>query len=138
MIDEALRSAYLATRYVVTIGADRIELRIGRRAPELDHYLAGKSVATAAFVTAWNPRSERLSDEENCRRARNLAAAVAALNRQALPVVTAADDPSWVEHGLLILGVSESEARALGERFAQHAIVMVERGGTPRLIELVG
>ena len=137
MIDKALREAYLATRYVVTIGVDRVELRIGRPAPELDRYLVAGSIATAAFVTAWNPRSERLSEAENLLRSQELATTVAALGLQALPVVTAADDPQWIEHGLLILDISEAQARALGDRFGQNAIVMLERGGAPRLVELV-
>ncbi len=137
MIDAALRDAYLATGYVVTIGMDRIELRIGQPAPELDRHLAAGSIATAAFVTAWNPRSERLSEAENLLRGHDLATAVAALGLQALPVVTAADDPEWIEHGLLIFDTSEAQARALGDRFGQNAIVMLELGGAPQLIELV-
>lgn len=137
MIDAALRHAYLTTRYDVAVGDSRITLEIGRPAPALDRLLIASSVAGAAFVTAWNPRSVWLSQADNLRRADALAAAVATLGLDALPVTTVVDDPRWIEQGLLILGISETQARRLGAQFAQNAIVIVTRGGVPELIELV-
>lgn len=137
MIDAALRRAYLATRYVVTDGENRAPIEIGVATPELDRLLAARSVATAAFVTAWNPRSDLLAPAENLRRASELTLAVQALGLDALPVATTAEDARWIEHGLLILGISQTRACSLGRRFGQNAIVMVSRGTAPRLIELV-
>lgn len=137
MIDESLRQAYLATDYILAVGAVSIRLNIGRDAPELDRLLTARSVDTAAFVTAWNPRSAWLPVAENLLLAARLAAAVEECGFQSLPVTTTADDPRWIEQGLFILGISEEAARRLGRDFDQNAIVMVNRGSPPRLIDLV-
>ena len=137
MIDDALRNAYRAARYVVSVGDSYITLEIDRPSPELDLLLAGCDVAAAAFVTAWNPGSVWFPEAENRLRANDLAAAVQNLGLKALPVTTTADDPRWVEQGLLILGISTTQARDLGEQFGQNAIVTVTRGDAPRLIERV-
>jgi hypothetical protein len=137
MMDDSLRAAYLAARYLVAVDGDRITLEIGRPAPDLDKILIARSVESAAFVTAWNPHSTWHARDDNLVLGSRLATAVEQLGLAALPVTTTADDPRWVEHGLLILGIFEPRARRLGEQFAQNAIVMVDRGAAPRLIDLV-
>lgn len=137
MIDDALRDAYRAARYIVSVGDACITLEIDRPSSDLDLLLADRAVATAAFVTAWNPRRVWRQEAENRLRASDLATTVQSLGLNALPVTTTAEDPRWVEHGLLILGISETQARDLGEQFAQNAIVMMARGDAPRLIERV-
>jgi hypothetical protein len=47
-------------------------IRCGERCPELDRLLADRHLSEWAYVTACNPGSERLRDEENARRMRDL------------------------------------------------------------------
>jgi Protein of unknown function (DUF3293) len=137
MIDPILRDAYLATRYVVMLDGRELALKIGEPSPELDRIMTARAVTMAAFVTAWNPCSERLPVAENLARSEALAAAVRDTGLETLPVVAGADDPDWTEHGLLILGADATLASRLGRRFAQNAVVTVARGEAPQLVVLV-
>ena len=137
MIDPTLRTAYLNTRYLVTVGGQYLTLKIGEASPELDDMLGARSVEMAAVVTAWNPRSQCLPREENLDRGNALSSVVHDLGLETLPVVATLGDPHWIEHGLLILGIHEGLACQLGRQFAQNAIVTVTRGNVPQLIELI-
>ena len=48
-----LERAYLATAFVADAPGGCIEIRIGRRHPDLDALLAGHGADAWAFVTAW-------------------------------------------------------------------------------------
>lgn len=109
-------------------------LRIGVHDAGFDRLLEAHGVATAAFVTAANPRSEARTPAEN-------EAAMAALRASlALPWLPGAGrDPEgrWsAEPSLLVLGIARADAEALGRRLGQNAIVFIERGGAPELVLL--
>ncbi len=54
----------------------------------------------------------------------------------ALPHSGVGDDPAWpAEEGLFIVDLDEAAARALAHAYGQNAIVWVERGSVPRLVE---
>jgi hypothetical protein len=109
---------------------------LGVPAPEIDRLLDRLEAATGAFVTAWNPRSRPASAADNAAAATVLVAEVAARGLRALPHRGVGDDPAWPsEEGLFILDLDEASARALAEAHGQNAIVWIERGGQPRLVE---
>lgn len=115
-----LEAAYRATDY----RAGEYLIRIGE-VPLID-------ADSWAFVTACNPRSERLPDAENARRMAQLEAAV---EFPFLPGEGTARDGSWPpEPSLLILGIDEATACELGRRFKQAAIVFGRRGEAARLV----
>ena len=129
-----LAAAYREARYRVDAPAGSFELRIGAPAPELERLLVAVGCERWAYLTAVNPASIRLEDEENRRRLARLDAEIA---RRGWPVHPgAAVDPrgTWPdEPSRLVLGVDESAARELARRFGQNAFVAGERGDVPRL-----
>ncbi|MGH2750530.1 MAG: DUF3293 domain-containing protein [Actinomycetota bacterium] len=74
------------------------------------------------LLTAFNPRGEELSLEENERRLAQLAAYLRAELLAAVCSLGASDDESWMEPGFALLDVSEAHATAIGRRFEQAAI----------------
>lgn len=136
-----LLAAYQKADYVVfghARGAPELVIRVGRANPGLDELLVRNEAASAAFLTAANPRGARKTYEEN----------QAAWNklRQAPQLIGYAwfkgegRDPEglWVpEPSLLIVDIPRKKAEALGMALHQNAIVFIEKGGKPELIVLV-
>ena len=73
MGDRELAAAYEATEFwVEDVPGGRFCVRCGEGSPDLDRLLADHHLSEWAYVTACNPGSERLSDEENAQRMRDL------------------------------------------------------------------
>ena len=109
-------------------------LRIGADDPALDRLLEEHGVASAAFVTAANPRGVPTSHAAN---ESAMAALRETLTYRFLPGEGRDPEGRWsAEPSLLVLGIPRAEAAALGRRLAQNAIVYVEKGRAPELVLL--
>lgn len=115
----ALTEAYRHTTYKAGF-----EVRIGDPSP-----LPGPW----AFITAYNPRSHKLTSSENAERAKALEAAAGAWKFRSATGVP--DDPQIKpEQGVVIEGIDRLDAVALARRFDQNAIVYAEPGGQAELV----
>jgi putative PIN family toxin of toxin-antitoxin system len=131
LLSPELISAYEQAEYAVH---DKFTLKIGRRSAPLDALLQAHGAASAAFVTAANPRGELRSEAEN-------RAALAALEAGlAYPFCRGEGrDPAgrWpAEPSLLVLGIARGEAEVLGRAHRQNALVFAEKGRAPELVLL--
>jgi len=132
-----LIAAYEKALYVV-FGKPELVLRIGEPNPDLDELLEAEGAATAAFVTAANPRGEVATPWKN-----EIAnAALVQTQTQAGYACYEGEgrDPQgrWTpERSVLVVGISRPDAEAEGRAFEQNAIVFVERGRSPELV-LIG
>jgi hypothetical protein len=132
---DSLLEAYRKTTFYADTPKARLALRVGQCCGELDALLNDHGLSTWAYVTASNPGSRRLSDEDNSARQRELEGDVARLGLTAYPGEGVADDGRWPpEQSLLILGIARGDAVRLGRRYGQVAIVC---GGVGRAAELV-
>jgi putative PIN family toxin of toxin-antitoxin system len=121
--------AYEKALYVVQGGP---VLRIGERSAELEAWLDTQAAATAAFITAANPRGEQSSHAAN---EAAMSALHASLAWPYLPAEGRDPEGRWsAEPSALVLGISRPDAVALGRRLAQNAIVFVEKGAAPELV----
>jgi hypothetical protein len=136
-ITPELVAAYRATEYRVGSGVDAFVLRIDVRSEPLARLYAACGVRCAAFMTACNPHSRAQTTEAN--RAA-LARLREALGANAYRLIEAAGvDPSGVwpaETSVLALGLGLEDAKALGRRFDQNAIVWAAADAIPRLVLL--
>jgi uncharacterized protein len=124
-----LIQAYEAALYAVQGGP---VLRIGERSAALEALLDAQGAATAAFVTAANPRGEPRSQATNEEAMRVLRASLA---WPYLPGEGRDPEGRWrAEPSVLLLGISRPDAEALGRRLEQNAIVFVEKGAAPELV----
>jgi len=126
---DALEAAYLVTDYRVEDSpTGPFTIRIG----ELDAALAGLEWA---FVTACNPRSVLLSDEENTRRMADFEKAVQHNGWRCFHGEGVGRDRRWPpEPSLLIVDIKEPEAIELAKAFGQNAIVAGRPGEPARLV----
>jgi hypothetical protein len=124
MDEHPLDTAYHKTSYFADTPAGRLRIRIGETHPVLDTLLAERGHRHWAYVTAHNPGSVPLTADENRARQTRLEADVRARGYEAFPGEGVGDDGEWSpEASLLILGMPQTEATALGHAYAQRAVV---------------
>jgi hypothetical protein len=131
-----LIAAYEKAQYVV-LGEPELVIRIGEPNPDLDELLEAEGAATAAYITAANPRSEARTAWEN--EIAN-AALVQSQTEAGYPCYEGEGrDPQgrWkAERSVLVIGISRPDAEGVGRVFGQNAIVFVEKGRSPELVLL--
>ena len=130
-----LRAAYEKTHYVV-FGEPELVLRIGERNLDLDELLDAEGAATAAFITAANPRGEKVGAWEN--EIANAALVESQTKAGFACYEGEGRDPEghWTERSVLVVGISRADAEIVGRTFEQNAIVFVTRGQPPELVVL--
>jgi hypothetical protein len=136
-MNEELKEAYRKTSYVAEgPEGERIVLRIGRGSDALDAVLAARNLDKWAFVTACNPRSALLPDDENERRCAELRRELEAAGREVWPGEGVGDSGDWKpEPSFLILGIERIRAVELGRRWEQNAIVLGRHGEPAELVD---
>lgn len=135
-VKDGLLQAYRNTSFSADTPAGRLELRIGHLCPPLGELLMSLGARSWAYLTASNPRSERLADRENKARHQRLEERIKALGLPAFPGEgVGGDDACPSERSFLVLGIPRSEAIALGREFGHLAVVFGDLGSAPELIE---
>jgi putative PIN family toxin of toxin-antitoxin system len=126
-----LIEAYEKALYAVQGGP---VLRIGERSAGLETLLDLQGDASAAFITAANPRGEQRSHAAN---EAAMSALCASLAWPYLPGEGRDPEGRWsAEPSVLVLGISRADAEALGRRLEQNAIVFAEKGAAPELVRM--
>src|SRR5437867_6552878 len=121
-VHDNLWRAYETTTFTANLDGTVVPIRPGARHPELDRLLSSRHVDSWAFITAWNPRSQLLSSSENDGRHEQLKRDVAELGLHAVEGHGIPADSNWLpERGLIVLGIAERDAVALGRRYGQSA-----------------
>lgn len=136
----ALVEAYLATTYQVhpTSSTPGFTLRVGQACPELAALMRRFNRQSAAFITAWNPLGNVLSDGEN--RARNETLRQVLEQRSLLhwAGIGMGLTGEWPgEESFLVLGLDLQAARRLAQDVEQNAFVWAGANCTPELVLLV-
>jgi hypothetical protein len=124
MITLELEEAYRRTIYRVSVRGEVIELRVGERSVKVEDILRDCGQAHWVLITAFNPRSNIISLEENLRRDKELEAKLVESGYETFR--TKAIDPkgTWPdEWGFLVIGVKTFEGQAIARKFDQNAIL---------------
>ena len=128
--------AYEATNFRV-LGEPTFDLKIGQPSAPLRRLYKKYGCTSSAFVTAWNPRSKRVSDADNTAAQTQLEHG---LTESSIPFIAGiGEDPAgqWPgEPSVLALGLDLDAAEALGVRFKQNAIVWAASDANPQLVLL--
>ena len=134
-MDNGLLSAYENTSF--NVYQPKISIRIGVINKELDNLLLTNQCETYAFVTAYNPYSALKSHEEN--RKLNEALFRDLIDEyQLFEGEGVGEDISWEpEKSFLVLGITLDDAKAIGVKYSQNAIVFGRIGEKPELLVLV-
>jgi hypothetical protein len=135
-IDPRLVQAYKAAEYAL-LTEPEIVIRVGEHNVDVDMVLRADDAESAAFVTASNPSSVEIDEDDNMIA---FAALAEALDDQGYNCYRGEGrDPrgQWpVEQSLLVVGIGRDEAEQLGKRLQQNAIVFIELGKPPQLLLL--
>ena len=134
-MDKSLEAAYLATHFVVEDLRWSGVILVGESTPELDDFLRAQGLSDWAYITAYNPRSERLSDDVNQGRYAEL---IQKLDADGIPWLSGfgrTPDGSWPsDPSVLVWGIDRATAVEIGRTFGQNAIVCGTLGGQAELV----
>ena len=129
-----LLDAYLKTDYIISDDPPTL-LNVGVQSDDAKILLASFNIDSGAFITAWNPGSTILKDEDNDDRQAALLAEIEL--RRLNYLVGYGEREDWREYSYFILGISREEASALALQFEQNAYVWVGPHGVPELVTLI-
>ena len=136
-LDQDLIKAYQATAYNV-FTPPSFTLTVGEADENLRNLYDAAGVNSAAYITAWNPRSVATDHERNMAANADLISIVEAKGFQWIPGEGKGSIGDWPpEQSILILGLSRGMAKRLGHRFRQNAIVWAGETANPELIMLM-
>jgi hypothetical protein len=125
--------AYKNTKYIVF--EPDITIEIGILNQDVDELLFKHNSNEWAFVTAYNPYSRVLSNDEN--RVRHDELKELTKDYIAFEGHGVGEDPTWEpERSLFIIGISKDEASEIGKKFEQNAIVYGKIDFAPELLIL--
>jgi Protein of unknown function (DUF3293) len=123
-LDQQLVLAYLNTQYQVQM-PEKTSLywEIGQSCGPFWEYLTQQKLATAAIITAFNPRSFLLDAATNFQRHQQLATRLRCMPL-VLPSKSISADGQWPdEHGFCIGGIQLPTVVSLALEFEQNAVV---------------
>ncbi len=130
-----LEEVFQNTDYIVQLPDRPIIIRIGEYNPALYELLKVYQSRTWAFITACNPFSRLLSDQENSIRQSRLEKRLAAENYHFLNGCGQDREKKWQgEPSFFITDINWSSAVSLGAEFEQHAIVWGDIENAPALV----
>jgi hypothetical protein len=129
---------YEEAHYLVLLPGDsgtdnEVSFRINQENPQIDKLMEQHRKQTACFITACNPKGERINDKENLMRMQELESIV---QQKQLPYYFGQGGDSkgaWIEKSLLIVGIDRAEADQLAHQYEQNAVVWFELGSAPQL-----
>lgn len=135
MSQQDLEKAYRRTTYVALTSRGELRTRVGRPHPELDQLLVENNAETWAYITAWNPKSEPLGEQENHARQEKLEEELRDAGYAFFQGQGTADNGEWPpEDSVLVVGIPRQEAVSIGVRYAQNAIVYGRLGEAAVLV----
>ena len=129
---------YKEAHYLVLLHGDlginiEVSFRINQENPQIDKLIELHGQQTACFITACNPKGERIDYKENLRLMQELESI---LQQKQLPYYFGQGGDSkgtWIEKSLLIVGIDRAEADQLAHQYEQNAVVWFELGSAPTL-----
>ena len=128
--------AYRETTYRVYVpGGEVIDIRVGERSAALDGLVEERRATSWAFITAWNPGSRALAEDENAKRQAGLLTLLRERGFERLEGSGIPARADWQpEESVLVLDVDREDAVEIAREFGQIAIVAGERGGAAVLV----
>jgi hypothetical protein len=133
-IDTKLWKAYEETDFIVHTKPE-FTLNIGQFSEQLKQVLNSHKVTSAAFITAYNPFSQQLSEDENLERQDKLVKEIQSRGLNMLRGSGQDPDQKWeAEPSLLILDIAFEAAKKLARTYEQNAFVWCDESCTPQLI----
>ena len=130
-----LEAAYRATTYRVYLPGGQCDLRPAIASETLRCWLETAGVTGFAILTAHNPGSSPLDENENSCRQSQLECELLESGVETYTGENVADSDDWpAEESCFVSDLPIDEAMALGEKYGQNAIVCGGHDGVPELV----
>ena len=140
VLPQALIQAFLETHYRVhQHGPDEppLTLRVGQASPGLITLHQVHGVNCSAFLTAYNPFAKQVKAEVNTERQEELKQELGSRSLTFLPGKGQHPTNGWEpEPSVLVLGISLEDAKVMGRKYEQAAIVWSGPTAVPELVLL--
>jgi hypothetical protein len=134
-ISPELWQAYLETNFIVFI-EPKIILNVDNRNEPLAQFFNNHHINSAAFITAYNPRSELLAKEVNSNRQIQLTNEIERRSLKYFKGLGQHPSQKWQgEPSLLILDIALEAAKKLSRDYEQNAFVWCDQSCTPQLLK---
>ena len=134
-ISKELWQAYLETDFKV-FAENSFTMKVGQYSSELNSIIKKSKHSSAAFITAYNPYSQQLSDAENVARQEQLKIEIAKRELTAIEGIGQHPSNQWPgEPSLLVIGLSNAAAATLARQLEQNAFVWIDETSIPQLIK---
>lgn len=131
MKTKEIEQAFLETQYIIHLQSE-IVLKIGEMPADLLEKLA--LLETWAFITAWNPLPDILSNLENKRRNEDLQRYLLDRGYSIHKGIGISKDQSWSEESFFIENIELEDARTASAKFGQLAFVYGDRNKGNQLL----
>jgi hypothetical protein len=132
-MEKSLINAYLETTY--TVESLGIEIVIGKENEALQKHLVIQNIASWAFITAENPRSQSYSDDLNRERNISLENYLKKNNYLFYSGLGVPRDTNWqAEKSYLINNISLEKATEIAVKYEQNAFVFGKQNELAELI----
>jgi hypothetical protein len=129
------RAAFVAAEYSVQLEQRTVKFRIGSMNSRLDALVTSRQAKSWALVSAWNPGLTKPSDEENESRQATLVAEAQVRGYEVFPGDGHDPDGRWkAEPSAWIVGIGQDEAKELGRKYGQWAVVVGTVGARSQLL----
>ena len=123
-----LEKHYLETTYCVFIDEQQYDIKISEPVPSsIKEIINQTKEKSAAILTAWNPKSQLMSLQQNKKRNIELKETLQKNNYSFLNALGQGDDMFWpAEESFFIAGLTKQEAEKLAVDYGQNAYVWLE------------
>jgi len=112
-------------------------LKVGKPSAEVAEWFQTNNEDQAAYITAWNPFGEEISDDENYAAEQKLITEIESRDLSYLKGESIDPSGLWPsEPSLLVLGISLESAKALVKRYHQDGFIYIGDDTKPQLILL--
>lgn len=130
-LDQKLVKAYWEAEYLLESLSERVKnpwlFGPGRDLSALELHLLEWKVEQFAIITACNPRSELLPDQENSIRNKKLAEMLQGHCRMMRHSRAQSPEGTWQEPGFWALDIAPERVVKLGRHFEQNAVIFWEK-----------
>ena len=134
MINDELLKKYQNTDYIIDDDPPLL-VHIGEQNDGLRILFASFNVESAAFITAWNPGSVKLTMDENYDRQADLFEDISGQRLNYFVARGESAEDGWSEESYLVLGINHNEALKLAQKYGQNAFLWIPVSGVPELVD---
>ena len=133
-IENSLIEAYENTNYYIYHDTE-ITINIAKKNIDLINLFKDKNLISASIITAYNPFSKIMTEEQNLSAQLQLKKMIEDSNLSYLDAIGQDIKKEWLgEPSFFIENISKENAIKLGKKFNQNAIVWVDKNLIPELI----